>query len=108
MLFLAVTLGFFVENQREHFVENKRGKQYIQSFYEDLTADEHDLQINIDFLRDQMQQADTLEKLLLNVNIKQPANRIYMYLREITRVLTDVYIQTTGLLCSLKMPEACV
>ena len=46
MLFLAVTLGFFVENQREHYVENKREKQYIQSFYEDLMADESDLQSN--------------------------------------------------------------
>ena len=50
MLFLAVTLGFFVENQREHYIEAKREKQYIQSFYEDLTADERDLQSNINFL----------------------------------------------------------
>jgi hypothetical protein len=85
MLFLAVTLGFFVENQREHFVEHKREKQYIQSFYEDLTADEHDFQININFLRHQMQEADTLQKLMLNINARQPANRIYMYLRGIVR-----------------------
>jgi hypothetical protein len=26
MLFLAVTAGFFVENQREHFIENKRAE----------------------------------------------------------------------------------
>ena len=31
MLFLAVTLGFFVENQREHLVEHRREKQYIRS-----------------------------------------------------------------------------
>ena len=85
MLFLAVTLGFLVENMREHYVENQRERQYIKSFYEDLTADEHDLQLNIDFLRDQMRQADTLQKLMLNINIKQPANRIYMYLRGIIR-----------------------
>src|SRR5215203_19674 len=85
MLFLAVTLGFFVENQREHYVENQREKKYIQSFYEDLTADEYDLQSNIDFLRDQMLQADTLQKLMLNIDIRQPANHIYMYLRGITR-----------------------
>ena len=85
MLFLAVTLGFFVENQREHYVEKKRERQYIQSFYEDLTADEQDLQLNINFLREQMQQADTLQKLLLNATTKQPANLIYMYLRGITR-----------------------
>jgi len=85
MLFLAVTLGFFVENQREHYIENKRERQYIQSFYEDLTADEHDLQLNINFLRDQMRQADTLQRLMLKVDIKEPANRIYMGLRGVTR-----------------------
>jgi hypothetical protein len=85
MLFLAVTLGFFVENQREHFVEHKRENQYIQSFYEDLTADEYDLQFNINFLRRQMNEADSLEKLMLHVTAKQPANKIYMYLRSITR-----------------------
>ena len=85
MLFLAVTLGFFVENQREHYVENQREKKYIQSFYQDLSADENDLQLNINYLRDQMRQADSLQKLMLDIDIKQPANHIYMYLRGITR-----------------------
>ena len=39
MLFLAVTLGFFVENQREHFIEKKREKEYIRSMIEDLRLD---------------------------------------------------------------------
>lgn len=39
MLFFAVTLGFFVENQREHYIEHKRGLQYIRSFVEDLKTD---------------------------------------------------------------------
>jgi len=39
MLFLAVTLGFFVENQREHFVEHKREKQYIRSLIRDVATD---------------------------------------------------------------------
>ena len=39
MLFLAVTLGFFVENQREHFIENKREKEYIRSLIIDLKKD---------------------------------------------------------------------
>jgi len=85
MLFLAVTLGFFVENQREHYIENQREKKYIQSFYEDLTADQYDLQSNINFLRTQMQEADSLEILMRNIKTKQPANRIYMYLRGIIR-----------------------
>jgi len=39
MLFLAVTLGFFVENKREHYIEHKRANKYIESFYEDLKVD---------------------------------------------------------------------
>ncbi|HEY2722577.1 MAG TPA: hypothetical protein VGI82_12670 [Chitinophagaceae bacterium] len=39
MLFLAVTLGFFAENIREHFTEQKKEKGYIQSLVEDLQED---------------------------------------------------------------------
>ena len=39
MLFLAVTLGFFVENQREHFIEHRREKQFMRSMIEDLSLD---------------------------------------------------------------------
>src|SRR4026208_177873 len=39
MLFLAVTLGFLVENQREHYVEHQREKQFIQSLFNDIKAD---------------------------------------------------------------------
>ena len=43
MLFAAVTLGFFAENKREHFVEREREHQYMQSFYEDLKRDTAEL-----------------------------------------------------------------
>ena len=39
MLFLAVTLGFFVENQREHYVEHVRAKEFASLMYEDLKKD---------------------------------------------------------------------
>ena len=39
MIFLAVTLGFFAENIREHINDTKQGKQYIQSLVEDLESD---------------------------------------------------------------------
>jgi hypothetical protein len=39
MIFLAVTLGFFAENIREHFIEAKRAKEYAQSLYDDLKID---------------------------------------------------------------------
>ena len=39
MLFLAVTLGFFVENQREHIVERQRATQYAKALLRDLEKD---------------------------------------------------------------------
>src|SRR3982751_5614401 len=39
MLFLAVFLGFLVENFREHRVEKERGEEYVRSFREDLCKD---------------------------------------------------------------------
>jgi hypothetical protein len=36
MLFLAVTLGFLVENLREHYVEHSRAKQFLQSMLVDV------------------------------------------------------------------------
>ncbi len=39
MLFLAITLGFLVENQREHFVEHRQEKQYMKLMLEDLAND---------------------------------------------------------------------
>ena len=39
MLFLAVTLGFFVENQREHYIEKQRAKQLAASLTIDLESD---------------------------------------------------------------------
>jgi hypothetical protein len=39
MLFLAVTLGFVVENMREHYIERHRVKQYARSLKHDLAKD---------------------------------------------------------------------
>ena len=39
MLFLAVFCGFLAENQREHYVEHKRAKEYAGMMKEDLLKD---------------------------------------------------------------------
>jgi hypothetical protein len=39
MLFLAVFCGFLAENQREHYIEHLREKQYMQSMLQDLQTD---------------------------------------------------------------------
>jgi hypothetical protein len=79
MLFLAVTLGFFVENQREHFIEHLREKQYVKSLIEDLEKDTADLNNDIPFWDLQMQRIDTIR----NEIDKSPENRnklmLYLY-----------------------------
>ena len=39
MLFLAVFCGFLAENQREHYIEHLREKQYLRSLLENLSTD---------------------------------------------------------------------
>ena len=39
MLFLAVFCGFLAENQREHFVEHQREKEFMNSMLSDLRSD---------------------------------------------------------------------
>ena len=39
MLFLAVFCGFLAENQRGHYIEHQREKQYMRSLLEDLQTD---------------------------------------------------------------------
>jgi hypothetical protein len=85
MLFLAVFCGFLAENFREQIVDREREKQYVRSFYEDLSADENDLQRTINNLEHEVKIADSLFILLNNVYTTQPANQVYMYLRGMTR-----------------------
>ncbi len=83
MIFLAVTMGFFPENIREHFAENARGKEYINSFIEDLSADtaqynkliielsDQDLVLEnmnncFDSLNKQMKYSDSLKNIVKN------------------------------------------
>jgi hypothetical protein len=39
MLFLAVTLGFLVENKREHYIEQQRAKELAKNLVKDLKLD---------------------------------------------------------------------
>ena len=47
MLFLAVTLGFFVENQREHYLEHQRERQFMRTMIKDLEQDLVNADLNI-------------------------------------------------------------
>src|ERR1700729_2572542 len=48
MIFLAVTMGFFAENIREHVADHAKEKQYIHSMIQDLKGDTAGLREVID------------------------------------------------------------
>ena len=85
MLFLAVTLGFFVENQREHFIEHRRESAYIKSIAEDLRQDISQMDSIIVTRKAVNSQMDTLLRLLNSPNIKSHGNDIYYYSRWLPR-----------------------
>ena len=63
MLFLAVTLGFFVENQREHFIEHKRAGQYALLMLEDLKKDTEQYAYLIPAIENHIKSFDTVSIL---------------------------------------------
>ena len=72
MLFLAVFCGFLAENQREHYVEHQREKQYIHSLINDLSTDTAKIQAMTLLGKDAMKGLDSLvyafDTLSLNDN----------------------------------------
>ncbi|WP_194775312.1 hypothetical protein [Pararhodonellum marinum] len=63
MLFLAISLGFFVENQRESYVENKSAKVLAQSMLEDLEQDKAALHSAIRFNKDKEVEISSLMEI---------------------------------------------
>ena len=83
MLFLAVTLGFFVENQREHLIEHKREKQFIITMVEDLKSDTSQLTQNIIYRKTREKMCDSL--IFYLSGYRNNGNEIYYYARNLSR-----------------------
>jgi hypothetical protein len=85
MLFLAVTLGFFVENQREHYVEHQRELQFIRSMCEDLKSDTILLRQQTTLRLQTIRRIDSLTYFLSQPDPDKYGRPIYYYARSITR-----------------------
>jgi hypothetical protein len=83
MLFLAVTLGFFVENQREHYVENQRERQFMRSLLHDLEADTSNFTYTIETHTESNKMIDTLIDLLKNPDRRKLTGKIYFFAKSI-------------------------
>jgi hypothetical protein len=60
MLFLAVTLGFLVENKREHYIEQLRVKEFARSLASDLARDTANITYIINRIKIQIKNTDSL------------------------------------------------
>ena len=84
MLFLAITLSFFVENKREHIVERLRAKQFAKSLIDDLSRDStelHNCRLHSNIIADAI---DSLRELLRGKNFKNiKGNHLYYYGRQL-------------------------
>jgi hypothetical protein len=84
MLFLAVFAGFLAENQREHFVEGQREKQYIRSYLEDLKADINQLDSLVSRRLYRKKMIDSLNYMLDTPDPDIYGKQIYYYSRWLT------------------------
>jgi hypothetical protein len=85
MLFLAIVLGFFVENLRESYVENKSAEVLAQSMLEDLKQDRVALQEAIRFAREKDDQIQNFLQMLHTPRVSWDTLAIY---KSMTKVFT--------------------
>ena len=85
MLFLAVTLGFFVENQREHYVEHLREKEYAKSLYTNLKSDTFWIQTSINEKTWALDKADSLKEILSFQDNMSANNELIYYFERFMR-----------------------
>jgi hypothetical protein len=85
MLFLAVTLGFFVENLREHYLDGRKEIQFARSFAADLKRDIYELDSLIRKREQRKVWIDSLTLLLQGKNPDEHGADIYFYARYLPR-----------------------
>lgn len=80
MLFLAVTLGFFVENRREHYIEHQRAKVYARGMYEDLKKDSVELANMAAAGEIAVNNVDSFLTLVSSADFREiPSGKLYWY-----------------------------
>ena len=97
MLFLAVTLGFLAENLREHLSEQRKEKEYIASFIDDLKKDTAEIRGTSKQLFKNIHEEDSLIFLLQHYENTDSVNKkcYRHYLRSAVNVAFATFNQNT-------------
>ena len=102
MLFLAVFAGFLAENQREHYVEHLREKQFINSLVNDLKVDTARLNRLIENRNTRELRLDSLTYLLNSEIADQHTKDIYFLATVIPRITLFQFSANDGTMQQLK------
>jgi hypothetical protein len=100
MLFLAVTLGFFVENRREHMVENHRAKGLVASLLNDLQRDTAQLNMLMKIRTEKKMILDSLNVLMQDPPATIDRSSFYRFVAQASSYLK--FSQSTGTISQLK------
>jgi len=84
MLFLAITLGFFVENKRDEIIERDIEQSYMKTMLEDLKSDTLQLSQNLKLRQKRVNTIDSLIFLFSLSNYSKNLNDIYFLGRNIS------------------------
>ena len=77
MIFLAVTMGFFAENIREHYSENTMAKELAESLYKEVYSDSVDLQKILGIRAQKVRSRMGVEFGIIAVNLRPLAMKFY-------------------------------
>ena len=91
MLFLAVFCGFLAENQREHYIEGRREKKYIQNLIHDLARDTINYNLSITLRLERERQAHQLITMLYSSDRNIHLADLYYFARQMPRMNTIFY-----------------
>ena len=95
MLFLAVTLGFFVENQRQKLSEQEEEKQLVTTLLNDVKTDIQRVDEIIQLRLERIEENDSLYLLLSLPNRKDHMVKIYEYMKSARSLRTLFYASNT-------------
>ena len=84
MLFAAVTLGFFAENIREHYIEKQREIKYIQNIHQDLQKDIKEVDATVIMINEKQLLADSLFAQIKDNSIANDLPAFYYYIKNLS------------------------
>ncbi|MEO6456186.1 MAG: hypothetical protein ABIN97_19070 [Ginsengibacter sp.] len=79
MLFLAVTLGFFADNFRDSYLENKQTHELANNLLSDIKQDTHAISILLLHCDKKMKMLNSLYNLIDDSNVNFSDSLIYKY-----------------------------